>query len=96
MESVDRAVIVERDIISFQGQLSLKGSEVFMDEIELQGTQLEISVNLTGFEKTLQSASDAFYQEALQSRRFVVDHFYNLVNCQGGDEDDGNYNVFMA
>jgi AraC family transcriptional regulator len=94
LEPVQKAVIVERDIINFQGQLALKGSEIYLNVIELEGVQIDINVNRSGFEKTLQSTSDTFYHKAVMGGRFVTDHFYALVNCLG--EEKGDYRVFYG
>ncbi len=95
LDVVEKAVIVERDIVSCQGHLALKGSEIRLDEIRLEGAQVAVNVLHPGFEKTLQSASDAFYRNALACGRFAPEPFYALVNCLG-DEEDGNYHVFYG
>jgi AraC family transcriptional regulator len=43
LETVQRPVIVERDIVNYQGQLSLKGSEIYLNAITLAGTQVEVN-----------------------------------------------------
>jgi AraC family transcriptional regulator len=94
LESVQKAALVERDIINFQGQLALKGRPVYLDAFELRGVKAEINVNRAGFEKDLETHSNMFYQKAIQSGQFNPDLFYTLVNCLG--EDNGNYNVFWG
>jgi AraC family transcriptional regulator len=95
LETVQKPVIVERDIVNFQGHVSLKGSEIFLNETKLAGTQVEINVIRPGFEQTLQSANDEFYRKAITSGEFAPEPYYALVNCLG-DEDDGNYRVFYG
>jgi AraC family transcriptional regulator len=94
LEVVQPAHLVERDIINFQGQLALKGSAVYLDAFNLEGIRIEINVNQAGFERTLQSTSDAFHQKALVTGQFLTDNFFALVNCMG--EDNGAYQVFYG
>jgi AraC family transcriptional regulator len=93
--TVQKPVIVERDIVNFQGHLALKGSEIHLNEIKLAGTQVEVNANSPKFETTLRSASAGFYQQAVASGNFAPEPFYALVNCLG-DEDTGEYGVFYG
>jgi AraC family transcriptional regulator len=95
LEAVSRPCIVERDIVNFQGQLALRGDEICLGEIPLEGVQVDVNVTRPGFERTLASTSDGFYRNAVASGDFAPEPFYALVNCQG-DEDSGNYRVFYG
>jgi len=94
IDPVRKAVIVERDIVNYQGRPALKGSLVPLDECALKGVGVQVNVNQPEFETRLRSASETFYSKACQLPQFNTDTLYALVNCLG--EDDGNYQVFYG
>lgn len=91
---VNIACVVERDIVSFQGLLTLKGTFVYLEELCLEGASVEVNVNRISFEPLLKSAGDHFLLEAQKAGGFKDDRFYTVVNCHG--EDNGEYTVFFG
>lgn len=91
---VERAVVVERDIASFQGMLSLQGRSIFAEEVTLCGEEVQVNTQSAGFEAILQGAGDEFMRKAANRSRLAMDTLYAWVNCMG--EDDGNYMVYYG
>lgn len=94
VDPVNKASIVERDIVSYKGSLTLKGTFTYLDEIYLQGTQVEVDINSEEFEPTLKSTGDAFYEKCQSINRVKPVKLYTVVNCQG--VDNGRYSVFYG
>jgi AraC family transcriptional regulator len=91
---VNEMSIVERDIVSYKGSLTLKGTFIYSDEIYLQGTQVEVDINSEEFEPTLKSAGDTFYEKCQDIGKVKPVKLYTVVNCQG--VDNGRYSVFYG
>jgi len=94
VEPISKVKIVERDIINFQGQMALKGSEVFLKQINLDGIRVPINVNQSGFENTLKSTGDRLVSKTKNFEKKYSDELFALVSCSG--EEDGEYEVFYG
>lgn len=89
LDLVKKAAAVERQIVSYQGSLTLKGNFEYLEELHLEGLYVEVDANSNEFEPKLKAAADAFLREARKPERF-----YTVVNCHG--EDNGEYTVFYG
>lgn len=94
VDRVDRASVVERDIVNYQGVLTLKGTFVYLEELCLDGVFLEVNVNHSSFEPLMKSTGDHFLMESQKAGGYKNDKFYTVVNCHG--EDNGEYTVFFG
>lgn len=95
LEPVNIASVVERDIVSYQGSMTLKGSSILLEDIYLKGIQIEVDLNKTGFEQVLQSSGDDFLMESQRCNWLNKERFFTVVNCHG-DDDNGEYTVFYG
>jgi AraC family transcriptional regulator len=91
---VDRAVVVDRDIVNYKGSLTLKGSIRHMDELSLAGICFETDINSTGFEHLMKSKWDEFLMQLDKTSCLSHERLYSAVNCSG--EDNGEYIVFYG
>jgi AraC family transcriptional regulator len=94
LESIPKAQIVERNIVNYQGRMTLKGEGVFLKELHLEGFGFEVDANSDDFRYTMQESADAFLTRAQKSARLKKDKFYAAVHCHG--EDNGEYAVFYG
>ncbi len=94
MNKVDRASVVERDIVNYQGVLTLKGTFVYLEELCLEGVSLEVNVHHSSFEPLMKSTGEQFLMESQKAGGFKNDNFYTVVNRH--DEDNGEYTVFFG
>ena len=94
LEPVNKVNVVERDIINYQGNMTLKGTGVFLKEMQLKGIQIEVDVKKAGFKQELKTSGDIFLAESQRIGELSKDTFYSVVNCHG--EDNGEYTVFYG
>jgi AraC family transcriptional regulator len=91
---VDKATVVDRDIVNYKGSLALKGSLRHMEKLNLQGICFETDVNSTGFESLMKSKWDEFLKLIDKNACFGFERTYSAVKCSG--EDNGEYTVFYG
>ncbi len=94
LQLVEKAIVVERDIISYQGKLTLKGTFEYLGGLCLEGIYAEVDANSSEFEPTLRIIGDTFLKDAQSAYWLKQDKFYTVVNCHG--EDNGEYTVFYG
>lgn len=89
-----KAFVIERDIINFQGVLTLKETYVYLNALDLFGTYIEADENAEDFENLLQSTGDNFWADRQLTDSLISDCLYSVVNCHG--DDSGKYTVFFG
>lgn len=94
VNGVPKACIVERDISNYRGVLALKGSNVLMDAMKLQGITLDARVDTQRDKDTLAKETGEFLKERIAESDYPLHHVYTIVQCSGCD--DGNYKVFCG
>lgn len=94
IETIQKAVIIEREIANYQGVLTLRGESRFLEGLELKGTYIEVDSSSKEFESTLRATGEEFFIKAAKAPGFNGERFYTVVNCHG--EDDGTYTVFYG
>lgn len=91
---IPKAKIVERNIVSRQGRLTLKGEGVYLKETLLGGFEFETDTGRADFREHMQTSSDRFLAQARASGRLKTDRLFALVHCHG--QDNGEYAVFYG
>jgi len=91
---VIRANIIERDIVNYKGNLTLRGTCNYLKELSLEGVFVEVNENSDEFEPLLRSSGENFLAQSQKVRGFKADNFYTVVNCR--NEDNGEYTVFYG
>ena len=92
--AVERAVAVEREIVSRRGGLTLKGACVELEPFELRGVVTEADAAAPDFEALLRARNDRFLRATAGHPGCSRERFYTAVSCSGaGDE---RYTVFCG
>jgi AraC family transcriptional regulator len=91
---IQKASIVERDIINYRGVLALKGDTVLLDELLLKGISVSTNIYADDFEQKLRSETESFIVESTADTSLSQDTFYTVVSCSG--KEDGEYTVFCG
>lgn len=91
---VEKANVVERDIINYKGVLTLKGTCEYLNDLYLEGTYIEVDLNSDRFEILSRSAGTIFLRESQKADWLKHERFYTVVNCNG--DDDGKYTIFYG
>lgn len=91
---IEKANVVERDIVNYKGILTLRGTYEYLKELYLEGTNVEVDVNSEEFEPLLKSTGETFLEEAQKVSWLKHDKLYAVVNCH--EEDSGEYTVFYG
>lgn len=94
LELVKKANVVERDLISCPGGLTMKGTFEYLEELQLKGIYVEADVNSNDFKTKLKASGDAFLGEVQKAGWLKRERLYAVVNCHG--EDNGEYTVFYG
>lgn len=89
-----KALVVDRDIMNFQGVLALKETYVQLEEQNLYGVFLEVDENADDFNYMLQSTGEDFLTDKRYYGSLKDYYFYTAVNCYG--DDSGRYTVFYG
>jgi len=91
---VNKASVIERDIINYKGTLTLKGTCSYFDKLYLEGLYVEVDANSKEFEQKLRATCDVFLKESEKVSWLNHEKLYTVVNCHG--EDNGEYTVFYG
>lgn len=94
VQGVEKAVIVERDIVNYRGALALKGEVVFLDPMALWGIQVKADASSGSFKEDLMTHTERFISASADSKVLKKDHFYTIVCCSG--RDDWEYDIFCG
>jgi AraC family transcriptional regulator len=94
VKAIQKASIVERDIINYRGTLALKGSSVFIEALKLKGILVHADTHSAQFKDNLKSATEPFILASGKSGQFKQDKFYTIVSC--GGLENGEYRVFCG
>ncbi|QUI21320.1 helix-turn-helix transcriptional regulator [Vallitalea pronyensis] len=91
---VEKATVVDRHIINYKGDLTLKGSCEYIEGIHLEGIALDVDINDVQCEQHMRSTGAAFLEESKVAASLNHDTFYTVVHCHG--KDNGMYTVFYG
>lgn len=91
---VKKAKIVERDIINYKGMMTLCGTSIFYDELNLLGIYMEVDVNSQKFRPLMQATGERFLEESQKLSCLNHERVYAVVNCH--EKDNGEYTVFYG
>ncbi len=91
---VEKATVVERDIINYKGALTLKGVCEYLNDLYLEGMYLEVDLNKDRFEMLMKSTGATFLRESEKASYLKHERFYTVVNCHG--EENGKYTIFYG
>ncbi len=94
LETVQKAHIVQRDIVNYKGTMTLNGTSVYLSGIRLFGVETEVDIKRPEFRQRMQSISDSFMLQAQNTGWLNKDQLYIAVHCHG--EDNGGYAVFYG
>lgn len=89
-----KALIVDRDIMNFQGTFALKETYIYLEEQKLCGVFIEADENADDFTAKLQSTGESFLTDKRYYGCLKEDYFYTAVNCYG--DESGKYAVFYG
>lgn len=90
----EKAIIVERNIINYQGKVTLKGEYIYLEDIFLKGTNFIANDSEDEFEYKLKQNFNDYYFKSLNDNCIDHDFFYSIVSCFG--DGSNNYNVFFG
>lgn len=91
---INKVSMVERDIINYRGTLTLKGSCIYLEKLNLEGVFLEVDANSTKFESNLNNAGAEFLNESIKCPWLEHQNLYAAVCCHG--KDNGEYTVYYG
>ncbi|MFZ5967322.1 MAG: helix-turn-helix domain-containing protein [Bacillota bacterium] len=91
---VEKASVVERDIINYKGMLTLSGTDIYLNELHLEGIYIEVDVNSEQFKPLMQSTVAEFLEASQKSSWLDHERLYTVVNCH--EKDNGEYTVFYG
>lgn len=94
LEGIQRASVVERDIINCRGTLAIRGKSVFLDSFELNGINIESDTNSKDFKMNLKSKTEDFIVKSRNNYILRSERFYSIVSCSGNE--DGKYKIFFG
>jgi len=94
IHAVEKASVVERDIINYKGMLALSGTDIYLNELHLQGIYVEVDVNSEQFKQLMQSTGEMFLSTCQKSYQLDREKLYIVVNCH--EKDNGEYTVFYG
>ncbi|WP_432661960.1 AraC family transcriptional regulator [Wukongibacter baidiensis] len=94
IDLVEKAIVIERDIINYKGVLTLKGVYEYLNDLYLKGTYLEVDLNKDRFEMLMKSTGTTFLEESEKVNYLDHERFYTVVNCHG--DESGKYTIFYG
>jgi AraC family transcriptional regulator len=94
IKPVGRAVVVERDIVNYQGSLALKGNIEYLGELRLEGLFAEVDADSEDFRAELTAIGEGFRDKYKEAGWLNKDRLYTTVSCHG--EDSGKHTVFYG
>lgn len=91
---VEKATVIERDIINYKGVLTLKGICEYLNDLCLEGTYLEVDLNKDRSKMLMQLTGATFLRESEEVSYLKHEKFYTVVNCHGNDSN--KYTIFYG
>lgn len=92
INKVNKAKIISRNLINYNGRVILKPEYIELKEINLYGVLKKIDVYSQGFEKNLYDTAKKFLNKTSGDINLEKDKLYNLINCNGeGSKTYDNY-----
>ncbi|MGE5628004.1 MAG: AraC family transcriptional regulator [Solirubrobacterales bacterium] len=91
---VNKACLVERDIVNFRGSLTLNGHCIYLNELNLEGVFLEVDASSSNFKSSLNNAGERFINESMICSWLEHENLYAAVCCHG--KDNGEYTVYYG
>lgn len=93
-KGIPKAHLIEREIISYKGNLTLKGKSLFLEQFCLKGIFIESNTKSEDFPINLKSKVDNFINTSSTNDGLDQKKFYTGVNCHGGES--GKHTVFCG
>ncbi len=90
--TIQKLMVVERDIVNTQGTLALRGTFEHLDRRSLQGVYVEVDEGSEDFEQKLQQTGESFF--GICQRWDSAKPLYTVVNCH--EDESGQYTVFFG
>lgn len=94
LKGIQKAKIIERDIINYGGVLTLGEKTTILDNIVLKGISVTVNTQDDNFEQYLRAKTEKFIIDTENDRILDEKRFYTVVNCNG--EDNNEYTVFCG
>lgn len=83
IKKVDKAVVIPRSLVNYNGKITLKATYVHLDALKLQGISKIVDVYDHEFESKLRRTGRSFLVKTNKYKHLKQDTLYNLVNCHG-------------
>lgn len=80
---VEKASVVPRDMVNYQGGLTLKAVYIQLEPLVLEGVAVDVDISAAGFETVLRKTGEGFMAASQELVHLDHDKFYSLVNCHG-------------
>jgi len=94
INKVEKAVVIPRNLVNYNGGVTLKATYIKIEDIRLQGVSEIIDIYDYGFERKLYNSARLFLDETRNNKHLKQDRFYNLVNCNG--EGSSTYTSYFG
>lgn len=94
IKKVEKAQIIPRNLINYNGKLILKPSYIELNEIRLLGKSQVMDVFEEGFEKQAYNFAKDFLSMTKNSAYLNQNRFYNLICCNG--EGSSTYTSYFG
>lgn len=94
LQPVGRATVMLRDVVNYQGLLTLKASFTHRDMLSLEGVSVDVDIEEEGFEAVLDAVGSRFLQETAALEQLDQSRFYSVVSCHG--HGDGLHTVYFG
>lgn len=94
LDGVEKARVISRNLINFQGALTLNAEFVTREAQWLEGINVETDVSDPSFTETMTAVAKGFVRAAGDFPHLHHGELYNLVKCLGDGSD--RYQVFFG
>lgn len=94
IKKVDKAKVIPRALVNYNGGLVLNENYISLDNIELKGVSTIIDVYENGFEHELEKVFRKYLKDSEKYEELNNEKFYSLVNCHG--EGSSTYSIYCG
>jgi AraC family transcriptional regulator len=94
VEALPRALVISRNLVAFQGKVTLKADFIPVEPFILHGLSADVDTNSPDFKESLEQLSDMANKRTVEMKHLNQDKFYSVVNCHGDGSD--TYTVFSG